>query len=74
MPVLAVGGEHSTDTRLAGSLNTVAQRLTGAVIPDSGHFVPEECPDAFARELLPFLSAPPRPDCSSPTPPNVDAR
>lgn len=61
MPVLAVGGEHSADTRLADSLNTVAQQLTGAVIPDSGHFVPDECPDAFARELLPFLSAPPRP-------------
>ncbi|MFD8456101.1 zinc ribbon domain-containing protein [Streptomyces antimycoticus] len=25
------------------------------------HFVPEECPHAFAGELLPFLSAPPRP-------------
>jgi pimeloyl-ACP methyl ester carboxylesterase len=74
IPVLAVGGEHSTHTQLADSLNTVAQRLTGAVIPDSGHFVPEEAPDAFARELLPFLSAPPRPGCSSPTPSNVDAR
>ncbi|NSL43330.1 alpha/beta hydrolase [Streptomyces sp. 8P21H-1] len=71
MPVLAVGGEHSTGTQLADSLNTVAQRLAGVVIPGSGHFVPEECPDAFARELLHFLSAPPRPDCSSPTPPST---
>ncbi|KUL45282.1 hypothetical protein ADL28_37770 [Streptomyces violaceusniger] len=61
MPVLAVGGEHSTRARLADSLNTVAPRLTGAVIAGSGHFVPEECPNAFAGELLPFLSAPPRP-------------
>ncbi|MEU5719666.1 alpha/beta hydrolase [Streptomyces sp. NPDC020403] len=61
MPVLAIGGEHSTDTRLADSLNTVARRLTGAVIPGSGHFVPEESPDAFARELLPSLPAPPSP-------------
>ncbi|MGW7615648.1 AAA family ATPase [Streptomyces antimycoticus] len=58
MPVLAVGGEHSTGARLADSLNTVAPRLTGAVIAGSGHFVPEERPNAFADELLPFLSAP----------------
>ncbi|WP_413810930.1 alpha/beta fold hydrolase [Streptomyces sp. OE57] len=58
MPVLAVGGEHSTGSRLADSLNTAAPHLTGAVIPGSGHFVPEERPDTFARELLPFLSAP----------------
>ncbi|MFG2472260.1 alpha/beta fold hydrolase [Streptomyces canus] len=61
MPVLAVGGEHSSGTRLTDSLDTAAPHLTGAVIPGSGHFVPEERPDAFAHELLPFLSAPPRP-------------
>ncbi|WP_193507827.1 alpha/beta fold hydrolase, partial [Streptomyces coeruleorubidus] len=61
MPVLAVGGEHSTGARLADSLDTVATRLNGAVITGGGHFVPEERPDAFAHELLPFLSAPPRP-------------
>ncbi|MET9914809.1 alpha/beta hydrolase [Streptomyces sp. NPDC006476] len=60
IPVLAVGGEHSSGTRLADSLDTAAPHLTGAVIAGSGHFVPEERPDAFARELLPFLATPPR--------------
>jgi hypothetical protein len=60
MPVLAVGGEHSSGARLADSLDTAAPHLTGAVIASSGHFVPEERPEAFARELLDFLATPPR--------------
>jgi pimeloyl-ACP methyl ester carboxylesterase len=60
MPVLAVGGEHSSCARLANSLDKAAPLLTGEVIAGSGHFVPEERPDAFARELLPFLAASPR--------------
>ncbi|MER6443345.1 alpha/beta hydrolase [Streptomyces sp. NPDC001185] len=58
MPVLAIGGEYSTGTRLFDSLTNIAPRLSGAVIPGSGHFVPEESPDMFARELIAFFSLP----------------
>jgi pimeloyl-ACP methyl ester carboxylesterase len=34
-----------------------AQRLSGAVLPDSGEFAPLEAPEAFMRELLAFAKA-----------------
>ncbi|MGW0082328.1 alpha/beta fold hydrolase [Streptomyces sp. NPDC003393] len=56
MPVLAVGGEHNAGDRLAHALRPVAADLRSAVIRDSGHFVPEEQPQALLAELLPFLA------------------
>jgi pimeloyl-ACP methyl ester carboxylesterase len=56
MPVLAIGGEHNAGDRLAHALRPVAADLRSAVIRDSGHFVPEEQPQALLAELLPFLA------------------
>ncbi len=59
MPVLAVGG-GSTEARgrarePAISLRTIADDVTEVVIPDCGHFVPEEQPAVFAESLLAFI-------------------
>ncbi|HVL57666.1 MAG TPA: alpha/beta hydrolase [Burkholderiaceae bacterium] len=59
MPVLAVGGGR-TESRGRGiepeqSLREIAVDVTGAVIADSGHFVPEEQPEALFECLLAHL-------------------
>ena len=62
MPVLAVGGANSyphargRGREVEESLRRVARDVTGAVIPDCGHFVPEEQPTAFNRLLLEFFA------------------
>ncbi|MER7789420.1 alpha/beta hydrolase [Streptomyces sp. NPDC097640] len=56
MPVLAVGGEHSVGSHLADSLRSVAPRLTEAVIADSGHYIPDERPEALLTAISSFLA------------------
>jgi pimeloyl-ACP methyl ester carboxylesterase len=62
MPVLAVGGANSyphargRGREVEESLRRVARDVTGAVIPDCGHFVPEEQPTVFNRLLLEFFA------------------
>jgi pimeloyl-ACP methyl ester carboxylesterase len=52
--LLAVGGEHSIPT-MGESLQPYFQRVKSVVIAESGHFVPEEQPQALAQALLAFL-------------------
>jgi pimeloyl-ACP methyl ester carboxylesterase len=54
IPLQAVGGEHAIPN-MGESLKPYFERVTSVVIPDSGHFVPEEQPEALARALLAFL-------------------
>jgi pimeloyl-ACP methyl ester carboxylesterase len=56
MPVrlLAVGGQYSIPN-MGEALKPYFNSVTSVVIPDSGHFVPEEQPEALAKELLAFL-------------------
>jgi pimeloyl-ACP methyl ester carboxylesterase len=52
--LLAVGGEHSIPN-MGDSLRAYFEQVKSVVIPDSGHFVPEEQPEALAKALLAFL-------------------
>ena len=56
MPVLAVGGgreeARGRGSEPQASLKVIADDVSGAVVADSGHFVPEEQPDALAARLL----------------------
>jgi pimeloyl-ACP methyl ester carboxylesterase len=56
MPVLAVGGDHGLGAVMEQSLKGTAADLTGAVVADCGHYVPEEQPRALLDVLLPFLA------------------
>ena len=56
MRLLAVGGQYSIPT-MGESLQPYFQRVTSLVVPDAGHFVPEEQPEALAKSLISFLSA-----------------
>ena len=56
MPVLALGGAKTESRGRAAepeeSMRRVARDVTGFVVADSGHFVPEEQPDIVARQIL----------------------
>jgi len=56
MPVLAIGGGRAEARGRGGepeeSLKMIADDVTGAVVADSGHFVPEEQPAELAALLL----------------------
>jgi pimeloyl-ACP methyl ester carboxylesterase len=54
MRLLAVGGEHSIPN-MADALRPYFENVTSAVIAESGHFVPEEQPEALAKALRAFL-------------------
>lgn len=56
MPVLAIGGEHSTSGPLVEQMmREVADDVTGVVVPGSAHWVPEENPDFLLEHLMGFL-------------------
>lgn len=52
--LLAVGGEHSIPN-MGESLRPYFENVKTVVIPDSGHFVPEEQPEALYNALKGFL-------------------
>jgi pimeloyl-ACP methyl ester carboxylesterase len=52
--LLAVGGQYSIP-QMGDSLRPYFENVTSVVIPDSGHFVPEEQPETLAKALLAFL-------------------
>jgi pimeloyl-ACP methyl ester carboxylesterase len=54
--LLAVGGDHSIPN-MGDALKPYFQDVTPRLIEDSGHFVPEEQPQALASALLAFLQA-----------------
>ena len=56
IPVLALGGAKSYGAHMVDELNAVAMHVTGGVIPDSGHWIMEENPDATVKLVLDFLS------------------
>lgn len=55
MPVLAVGAEHGYGESSARVMQGVATDVRSIVIPNSGHYVPEEQPAALAEALLAFF-------------------
>lgn len=56
MRLLAVGGQYSIPG-MGEALEPYFENITSAVIPDSGHFVPEEQPEALTKALIAHLSA-----------------
>jgi len=55
MPVLGFAGELACAGAVEEQLRRVADDVHCAVIPNCGHFVPEETPDALLALLTPFL-------------------
>jgi pimeloyl-ACP methyl ester carboxylesterase len=57
MPVLAVGGERSFGTMMATVTRFAASDVHEAVVPDSGHWIMEENPQATIQIVRGFLGA-----------------
>src|SRR5215471_1118572 len=55
LPVLAVGAEKSFNTAMAEEIRFVAVNVTVGIVPDSGHWVMEENPDAVTKLVLDFF-------------------
>jgi len=55
LPVLGISSSHGSIPDMAASLSPWADNVTGVVIPQAGHFIPDEQPDAVARALSAFI-------------------
>ena len=55
MPVLAVGGEKSFGSAMADELRFVADNVTTAIVPASGHWIMEENPRATIQLIIGFI-------------------
>jgi len=51
VPVVAIGGEKGLGARVGQFVSMVAANVESVVVPDCGHFVPEECPEAILEQL-----------------------
>ncbi|WP_029685426.1 alpha/beta fold hydrolase [Tatumella saanichensis] len=54
LPVMTVGAEQGVADKLFSSLASQCSQLQGQVIPNCGHYLPEEAPEALVAELLRF--------------------
>ncbi len=50
-PIAAIGGDKSLGPMVRAMLALVAENVSGSVLADCGHFVPEEQPDAIVKEI-----------------------
>ncbi|MBW8086643.1 alpha/beta hydrolase [Streptomyces hygroscopicus subsp. hygroscopicus] len=56
VPVLALGGEVGSAPDLYESMQPLGRDVRGGVIAGSGHYIPEEEPEALAREISDFIN------------------
>jgi pimeloyl-ACP methyl ester carboxylesterase len=56
MPVLALGAEKSFGKGEADELSFVAANVTGGIVPNSGHWIMEENPQATVKLVTDFLA------------------
>jgi pimeloyl-ACP methyl ester carboxylesterase len=56
MPVLALGAEKSFGAAEADTLRAVATNVTKGIVPDSGHWIMDENPQATTTFIVNFLS------------------
>jgi pimeloyl-ACP methyl ester carboxylesterase len=52
VPVVALGGEKGLGGKVGETVRAVAQHVENYVIPNCGHFMPEECPDEIVQHLV----------------------
>ena len=56
LPVLAVGGAQSSGTMVEDTMRLVADDVQGLVVPDCGHWVAEQAPEAMLAAVTAFLA------------------
>ena len=72
MPVLALGGDRSPwRTYLHSILKSRCDQIEGEIVPDCGHYIPEERPDWLAERLMRFIASANRSFNETGRPPNT---
>jgi pimeloyl-ACP methyl ester carboxylesterase len=57
IPLLAIGGGHSQGENIGKAMQKISNsEVRTVVIPDAGHHIAEEQPEAFVSQLMDFLS------------------
>ncbi|MBL7748393.1 MAG: alpha/beta hydrolase [Chitinophagaceae bacterium] len=56
MPVMGIGGQYGTPYTQS-QLSVISDNVHGGIIPECGHMVAEEQPDALVKYLLEFFNA-----------------
>lgn len=56
LPVLGISGSDGSIPDMAASIRPWADNVTGIIVPDAGHFIPDEQPDAVAAALAEFIA------------------
>lgn len=56
MPVLALGGETATGMGMYYTMQAGAENLQGGLIPNCGHYIPEESPSDLVEQMLKFFT------------------
>lgn len=56
LPVLGISSSYGSIPDMAASIGPWADNATGVVVPDAGHFIPDEQPDAVAAALAAFIT------------------
>jgi pimeloyl-ACP methyl ester carboxylesterase len=57
VPVVAIGGAAGLGASVGAMVSLVAENVQQVLIPDSGHFVPEERPEELVRHVLAAIPA-----------------
>ena len=55
IPILTIGGEAGLGNLTTTSFQKVANNVTGIVLPNTGHFIPEERPNFLTKQILEFF-------------------
>ncbi|MGW2343378.1 alpha/beta fold hydrolase [Streptomyces sp. NPDC001661] len=55
VPVLGISSSHGSVPDMAASIRPWAENTTGIVVPDAGHFIPDEQPEAVGAAIRDFV-------------------
>jgi pimeloyl-ACP methyl ester carboxylesterase len=56
VPVLGISSSHGSIPDMAASISPWAENATGVRVPDAGHFIPDEQPEAVAAAIADFIA------------------
>jgi pimeloyl-ACP methyl ester carboxylesterase len=57
VPVLGISSSHGSIPDMAASISPWADNTTGILVPDAGHFIPDEQPEAVATAIADLVAA-----------------
>ncbi len=56
VPILGISSSHGSVPDMAASISPWADNTTRIVVPDAGHFIPDEQPEAIAAAIADFIT------------------